>query len=75
MRERVWPHVPAKPLALFVYMYLVRQGFRDGRPGLIFCLLQAYQELAVGLKLGELRVGLSSDAGPALSSARSLNHS
>jgi glycosyltransferase involved in cell wall biosynthesis len=75
LRERIWPHVPAQPLALFVYMYLVRQGFRDGAPGLIFCLLQAYQELAVGLKLAELRAGLSSGAGPALSSAPSLNHS
>src|SRR5437588_7118409 len=27
LRERVWPRLPAKPLALFVYMYLVRLGF------------------------------------------------
>jgi hypothetical protein len=72
LRERIWPHVPAKPLALFTYMYLVRQGYRDGRPGLIFCLLQAYQELTVGLKLAELRAGLTSGTGPALRSARTV---
>src|SRR5262249_45219960 len=31
VRERVWPHVPARPLALFIYMYVLRRGFLDGR--------------------------------------------
>lgn len=55
LRERVWPRVPAKPLALFVYMYLLRKGFRDGRAGLVLCLFHAFQELTVGVKLDELR--------------------
>ena len=55
LRERIWPRVPLKPLALFVYMYALRQGFRDGSPGLVLCLFHAYQEWMVGLKLGELR--------------------
>lgn len=55
LRERVWPRVPAKPLALFVYMYLVRQGFRDGRVGLAFCVFHAFQEFMVGLKMAELQ--------------------
>jgi glycosyltransferase involved in cell wall biosynthesis len=55
LRERVWPLVPAKPLALFLYMYLVRQGFRDGRAGFAFCVFHAFQEFTVGLKLAELR--------------------
>ena len=54
--------VPAKPLALFVYMYLVRRGFLDGRAGLALCVFHAFQELMVGLKLAELR-RLESDAG------------
>lgn len=57
LRERVWPRVPAKPLALFLYMYVLRQGFRDGRVGLEFCLFHAFQELMVGLKLRELERG------------------
>jgi glycosyltransferase involved in cell wall biosynthesis len=55
LRERVWPTVPAKPLALFVYMYVLRRGFLDGRAGLALCVFHAFQEFMVGLKLAELR--------------------
>jgi glycosyltransferase involved in cell wall biosynthesis len=55
LRERVWPLVPAKPLALFVYMYFLRRGFLDGRAGLALCTFHAYQEFMVGLKQSELR--------------------
>jgi glycosyltransferase involved in cell wall biosynthesis len=55
LRERVWPRVPAKPLVLFVYMYLLRRGFLDGRAGLALCVFHAFQEFMVGLKLAELR--------------------
>ena len=62
VRERVWPRVPAKPLALFVYMYVLRRGFLDGRAGLALCVFHAFQEFMVGLKMAELR-GLSSPSG------------
>ena len=55
LRERVWPHVPGKPLVLFVYMYFLRRGFLDGRAGLALCVFHAFQEFIVGLKLAELR--------------------
>ena len=55
LRERVWPHVPGKPLVLFVYMYVLRRGFLDGRAGLALCVFHAFQEFIVGLKLAELR--------------------
>jgi glycosyltransferase involved in cell wall biosynthesis len=55
VRERIWPWVPAKPLALFVYMYVLRRGFLDGRAGLALCIFHAFQEFMVGLKLSELR--------------------
>jgi glycosyltransferase involved in cell wall biosynthesis len=55
LRERVWPSVPGKPLALFVYMYVVRRGILDGRAGLALCIFHAFQEFMVGLKLAELR--------------------
>jgi glycosyltransferase involved in cell wall biosynthesis len=63
LRERVWPRIPAKPLMLFVYMYVVRRGFLDGRPGLALCAFHAFQEFMVGLKLAELR-RLSSGPSP-----------
>ncbi len=55
VRERVWPAVPAKPLVLFIYMYVLRRGFLDGRAGLALCLFHAFQEFMVGLKLEEVR--------------------
>jgi glycosyltransferase involved in cell wall biosynthesis len=55
LRERVWPRVPAKPLVLFVYMYILRRGFLDGGAGLALCVFHAFQEFIVGLKLAELR--------------------
>jgi hypothetical protein len=58
IRERIWPKLPLKPLALFVYMFLVRSGFQDGRAGLALCLFHAYQEWMVGLKLAELKRGV-----------------
>ena len=63
LRERVWPRVPAKPLALFVYMYVLRRGFLDGRAGLALCVFHAFQEFMVGLKLAELRRLESSGGG------------
>jgi len=55
LRERVWPKIPAKPLTLFVYMYVIRRGFLDGHAGLALCAFHAFQEFMVGLKLAELR--------------------
>ena len=40
-KDLVFPLVPARPTALFAYMYLARLGFLDGLPGLRFCLYHA----------------------------------
>ena len=37
LKDVIFPSVPAKPVALFVYMYFVRLGLLDGRAGLRFC--------------------------------------
>jgi glycosyltransferase involved in cell wall biosynthesis len=55
LREKIWPRIPAKPFTLFVYMYVLRRGFLDGRAGLALCVFHAFQEFMVGLKLAELR--------------------
>lgn len=47
-KDVVFPAVPARPVLLFLYMYVVRAGFRDGRQGLIFCVMHAWYELLVG---------------------------
>jgi glycosyltransferase involved in cell wall biosynthesis len=47
LKEVVFPSVPAKPAALFLYMYLVRLGLLDGLAGLRFCFFHAWYEVCV----------------------------
>lgn len=46
-KDVLYPSMPAKPLALFCYMYLLRGGWRDGRQGLIFCVMHSWHELVI----------------------------
>jgi len=55
LKELVFPGVPAKPAALFLYMYIVRLGFLDGLAGLRFCLYHAWFELSVSSLQAEAR--------------------
>lgn len=48
LKDLVFPSIPAKPLAVFLYMYLVRLGVLDGRAGLRFCFFHAWYQAAVG---------------------------
>ncbi len=47
--------LPLRPGLKFVYLYLLRGGFLDGRPGLRYCALQALYEYLIVLKTAELR--------------------
>ena len=47
VKELVFPAIPAKPAALFFYMYIARLGFLDGMPGLRFCFYHAWCEMSV----------------------------
>ena len=47
--------LPARPLAKFVYYYVLRRGFLDGRPGLTYSTLQAIYEYMIDCKYRELR--------------------
>lgn len=46
-----------RPTLRFLYMYLFRLGFLDGRPGLIYCRLLATYEYMIVLKMKEIRSG------------------
>jgi glycosyltransferase involved in cell wall biosynthesis len=47
LKDLVFPSVPARPLALFLYMYVVRLGMLDGTAGLRFCFFHAWYQAAV----------------------------
>jgi glycosyltransferase involved in cell wall biosynthesis len=47
--------LPGSPFLFFVYKYLVRMGFLDGVPGLIYCGFQGVQFFHIKSKIYELR--------------------
>lgn len=53
--RRLSYHLPARPLMLFVYMYFLKAGFLDGRPGFTIAMLKAMYEYEICLKIKELR--------------------
>lgn len=51
--RRLWVHLPFRPLLRFFWMYVLRLGFLDGRPGLVFCTLMSFHEAVINAKLYE----------------------
>jgi glycosyltransferase involved in cell wall biosynthesis len=57
----IFQRLPFKPLVFFLYSYVFRRGFLDGRPGLDYALALAFYYWQIGLKTRELlRVSESS---------------
>lgn len=52
-KEAIFPLLPSKPVALFVYMYFLRAGYRDGWQGTTFCLLHAWHEYVINCLIRE----------------------
>jgi glycosyltransferase involved in cell wall biosynthesis len=53
LKDVLFPSIPAKPVALFIYMYIVRLGLLDGKAGLRFCFYHAWYEASVTALLAE----------------------
>jgi len=51
--KRLWARLPFRPLLRFIWMYFIKLGFLDGRPGLIFCTLMTMHEAVISAKLYE----------------------
>jgi glycosyltransferase involved in cell wall biosynthesis len=47
--------LPGSPLAFFFYKYVLRLGFLDGIPGLIYCCFQGIQFFHIKAKIYELK--------------------
>ena len=45
-----------RPLVRFLYAYVFRLGFLDGRPGLVFCTLLAFYDFLAWANVYERRV-------------------
>jgi glycosyltransferase involved in cell wall biosynthesis len=61
LKDLVFPAMPARPLALFLYMYVVRLGVLDGRAGLRFCFFHAWYQATVDGLLAESLATSSAD--------------
>lgn len=48
--------VPGSPVLLFLYRYVLRLGFLDGVPGLIYCGFQAVQMFHTKAKIYEMKI-------------------
>ena len=49
--KRLAAHLPLRPLVRFLYLYIWKRGFLDGRPGFHYCILMAFYDYLVTLKL------------------------
>jgi glycosyltransferase involved in cell wall biosynthesis len=65
LKELVFPGIPAKPAALFLYMYIARLGFLDGAAGLRFCFYHAWFEMSVASLRADARGHRESTGGEA----------
>lgn len=53
--KRIGGWIPGRPLFYFLYAYIFRLGFLDGRDGLIFCLMKSLYQVMVNVKKHDLR--------------------
>lgn len=51
--KRVLLKVPGSPILRFIYIYLLRGGVFDGRPGMVYALLKMLQMIHVKMKICE----------------------
>ena len=56
--KAVFIRLPFQPALLFLWLYFIKGGFRDGRAGYYFCLLRASHELNIQAKVYERKQGL-----------------
>jgi len=52
LKDRVWFRLPFRPQVRFLWMYVLRRGFLDGRAGLVYCqLIAAYETMIDAFEL------------------------
>jgi glycosyltransferase involved in cell wall biosynthesis len=59
--KAIYLHLPGKPFLMFLYLYLLRGGFLDGRAGYYFCALRAAHELNIEAKMYERRLAMAAN--------------
>ncbi len=60
--------LPWRPVLRFIYMYFLLGGFLDGQAGFAWCILQAFYEYLILLKVWELKHPMPPPSSPVISS-------
>lgn len=55
LQGRIFDKAPAKPLLFFLYSFIYKQGFRDGRPGFDYAFALSSYYWQIELKVREIR--------------------
>lgn len=50
---------PMRPFLRFIYMYIFRMGFLDGRAGWVYCIMLSICEFMISAKIAEMKTGAS----------------
>jgi glycosyltransferase involved in cell wall biosynthesis len=53
--KRLATNLPFRPFAYFIYSYVLRGGFLEGRDGLVFCLMKSEYHRMIAVKKHDLR--------------------
>jgi glycosyltransferase involved in cell wall biosynthesis len=53
--KRLAVRMPGRPLWYFLYSYIFRKGFLDGRDGMIFCLMRSLYHQLINIKKYDMR--------------------
>jgi glycosyltransferase involved in cell wall biosynthesis len=79
IKSHVWSRLPGRPVIRFLWLYILRQGFRDGREGFFYCSLIAWYDLLINAKVFERDIEhrprnySTSEPHPRVRSSRELN--
>jgi hypothetical protein len=79
--KKIYLRLPMRPFIRFLYAYVLRLGFLDGTPGLVFCTLLAFYDFLAWANVYEQRVTNENEQGepprgnpsPALAPSASLS--
>ena len=55
IKEFAYRYLPCRAFFVFIWMYLIRGGFLDGRGGFRYCILKAFVDYQISLKLTEMQ--------------------
>jgi len=65
-QKELFYRLPGRPFIKFCYLYILKRGFLDGNPGLVYATLQAFYEYMITLKTNEIMQDENRDPSPTL---------